>query len=173
MGSTGLAMWYITIQTQTNRGYMLWSITNKSKPFHLWVSTQKQLSEISTCVCETIWQAIGRLIVGRRLAHASNWTIRDTIKCAIGLESLKRMTFDTHVKFPSCIVGKATMEDFPKANRPTNKSLYQVHMESFSSSVKSIQGYIHAIVFVDAATGYRWIYGMKTNDDIKKCLEMV
>ena len=43
-------------------------------------------------------------------------------------------------------------------------------MDSFSSSVKSIEGYNHAIVFVDAATGYRWLYGMKTKDDAIKAL---
>ena len=36
----------------------------------------------------------------RRLGHASFRNIRDTIKCAIGLESLKHMTCDTHVKCP-------------------------------------------------------------------------
>ena len=68
------------------------------------------------------------------------------------------------------MIGKATLEDFPKAKRPINKPLYQIHMDSFSSSVKSIEGYIHAIVFVDAATGYRWLYGMKTKDDAIKAL---
>ena len=63
------------------------------------------------------------------------------------------------------MIGKATLEDFPKAKRPINKPLYQVHMDSFSSSVKFIEGYNHAIVFVDAATGYRWIYGLKSKDD--------
>ena len=28
----------------------------------------------------------------------------------------------------------------------------------------------HAIVFVDAATGYRWLYGMKTKDNAIKAL---
>ena len=50
---------------------------------------------------------------------------------------------------------QATLEDFPKAKHPINKPLYQIHMDSFSSSVKSIEGYNHAIVFVDAAAGYR------------------
>ncbi len=75
----------------------------------------------------------------RRLAHPSNKTILDTIKCATGLESLKKMTFETHTKCSSCMIGKATLEDFPKAKRPINKPLYQVHMDSFSSSVKSIE----------------------------------
>ena len=54
----------------------------------------------------------------RRLGHVSNLTIQETIKCAIGLESLKKMTFETHVKCPSCMIGKATLEDFLKAKRP-------------------------------------------------------
>ena len=41
-------------------------------------------------------------------------------------------------------------------------------MDLFSSSVTSIERYNHAIVFVDAATGYRWLYGMKTKDDAIK-----
>jgi hypothetical protein len=43
-------------------------------------------------------------------------------------------------------------------------------MNSFSSSVKAIEGYNHAIVFVDAATGYQWIYGLKSKDDAIKAL---
>ncbi len=38
-------------------------------------------------------------------------------------------------------------------------------MDSFSSSVKSIEGYFHGRVFVDAATGNRWIYGLRTKDE--------
>ena len=30
---------------------------------------------------------------------------------------------------------------------------------------QSIEGYFHALVFVDAATGYRWIYELKTEDE--------
>ncbi len=67
----------------------------------------------------------------------------------------------------------ATLEDLPKAKRPINTPLYQVHMDTFSSSVKSIGGYNHVIVFVDAATGsyYRWIYGIKTKDNTIKVLQ--
>ncbi len=69
------------------------------------------------------------------------------------------------------MIGKASLEDFPKAKHPINKPLYQVHMDSFSSSVKSTEGYIREIVFVDAATGYRWIYGMKSKDGAIKVLQ--
>ena len=86
------------------------------------------------------------------------------------MESLKKMTFETHTKCLSCMIGQATLGDFQKAKRPINKPLYQVHVDSFSSSVKSIEGYNHVIVFVDAATGYRWIYGLESKDDAIKAL---
>ena len=66
------------------------------------------------------------------------------------------------------MIGKATLEDFPKAKRPINKPLCRIHMDSFSSSIKSFDGYNHAIAFVDAATEYTWLYGMKTKDDAIK-----
>ena len=52
-----------------------------------------------------------------------------------------------------------------KGEKVITKPLYQIHMDSFSSSVRSIEGYFYALILVDAATGYRWIYGMKTKDD--------
>ena len=102
----------------------------------------------------------GYVLWHRRLGHASFRNIRDTIKGVDGLESLKHMTFDTHVKCPSCMIGKATLEDSPKTKKVITKPLCQINMDSFSSSVKSIEGYFHSLVFVDAATGYRWIYGL-------------
>ena len=46
-------------------------------------------------------------------------------------------------------------------------------MDSFSSSVESIERYNQAIVFIDAETGYRWLYGMKTKDDAIKALRTI
>ena len=45
-------------------------------------------------------------------------------------------------------------------------------MDSSSSSVRSIEGNNHAMVFVDTvtATGYRWLYGLKTKDEEIKAL---
>ena len=78
----------------------------------------------------------------------------ETLKCVNGLESLKHMTCDTHVKCPSCLIGKATLEDLSKAKKVITKPLYQIQMDSLSSSVKLIEGYFHALVIVDAASGY-------------------
>ncbi len=68
------------------------------------------------------------------------------------------------------MIDKATLEDFPKAKRPISKPLYQVHMDFSLSSVKSMEGCTHAIILVDAARGYIWIYGMKTKNDAIKAL---
>jgi hypothetical protein len=137
--------------------------------FHSKVSTRIFYLKLEQMCARQLAKQYGYELSHRRLAHALNRIIRDMIECTIGFESLKRMTFKTHVKCPSCMIGKATpvVEDFPKAKRLINKPLYQVHMNFYttSSPVKSIEGYIHAIVFIDAATGYRWIYDMKTKDD--------
>ncbi len=44
-------------------------------------------------------------------------------------------------------------------------------MDSFSSSVKSVEGYLHAMVFDDNCTGYHWVYGMKTKDKTIKVVK--
>ena len=60
----------------------------------------------------------------RRLGHASFRNIRDTIKCVNGLESLKHMTCETHVMCPSCMIGKTTLDDLPKAKKVITNPLY-------------------------------------------------
>ncbi len=80
----------------------------------------------------------------RRLAHSSNQNIRDTIYHSIGLEDLKTKKFDSHEKCRSCMIGKSTLEDLPKLkDRATEvtEPQWQVKMDSFSSSVTSIEGY--------------------------------
>ena len=64
------------------------------------------------------------------------------------------------------MLGKAHLEDFPQRRKKVVPPLYQINMDSFSSSVKSIEGFFHAVVIVDSHSGYRWIYGMKTKDEM-------
>jgi hypothetical protein len=52
------------------------------------------------------------------------------------------------------MIGKSTMEDLPKLKDRADEPLGQVNMDSFSSSVPSIEGYNHAVVFVDCNSGY-------------------
>jgi hypothetical protein len=98
----------------------------------------------------------------RRLGHSSNRKIRDSIKWNTEMEGLNRLTYEEHVKCPSCIIGKETMEDFPEARQVKVKPLHQINVDSLSSSVASIEG----VVIVDKCTGYRWICGMKTKDQM-------
>jgi hypothetical protein len=94
----------------------------------------------------------------RRMGHSTNQAIwgqfRASIKCTTRLESLIGQTFESHVKCAACMLGKAKLEDYPKLQVSKVPPLYQVNMDSFSSSVKSIEGYNHAVVFVDKQTRY-------------------
>jgi len=102
----------------------------------------------------------------RRLGHTSNKDIQDTIKHVIGLEELLQTSYEKHTKCASCMIGKSTLEDFPGEKIRADRPLKQVNIDSFSSSVVSIEGYFHAVVIVDCHTGYRWLYGMKTRDEM-------
>jgi hypothetical protein len=60
---------------------------------------------------------------------------------------------------------KGNIGRLQNAKKVMSEPLYQTHMDSCSSSVESIEGCLHALVFVHAATGYRWIYGLKTKGE--------
>jgi hypothetical protein len=114
----------------------------------------------------------------RRLEHCSNRNIRDTIHHSSGLECLMHKKFEPHMKCPSCVIGKSTLEDLSKLKDRATEPLYQVNMDSFSSSVTSIrvEGYNYAVVFADYNSGYIWVYGMKLKSQewhVEDCQEMV
>ena len=102
----------------------------------------------------------------RRLGHTLNKDIQDTIKHVIGLEELLQATYEKHTKCASYMVGKSTLEDYLGEKINADRPLKQVNIDSFSSSVVSIKGYFHAVIMVDCHTGYRWLYGMKTRDEM-------
>ena len=102
----------------------------------------------------------------RRLGHTSNKDIQETIKHVIGLEELLQTTYEKHTKCASCMIGKSTLEDYPGEKIRADGPLKQVNIDSFSSPVVSIKGYFHAVVIVDCHTGYWWLYGMKTKDEM-------
>jgi hypothetical protein len=107
----------------------------------------------------------------RRLGHCSNRNIRDTIHHSSGLECLMHKKFEPHMKCSSCMIGKRTLEDLPKLKDRAPEPLYQVNMDSFSSSVTSMEGYNYAVVFVDCNSGYIWVYGMKLKSDMLKVVK--
>ena len=69
------------------------------------------------------------------------------------------------------MIGKSTLEDLPKLKKRASQPLGQVNMDSFSSSVTSIEGYNYAVVFADCNSGYRWVYGMKLKSDMLKVVK--
>jgi hypothetical protein len=44
-------------------------------------------------------------------------------------------------------------------------------MDMFSSSVTLIEGHNCSLIITDDCTGYRWLYGLKTKDDILKAVK--
>ena len=104
----------------------------------------------------------------QRLAHVSNRDIQQSIKHTTGLEELINKTYEQHTKCGACMIGKSTLEDYPALKVRADKPLKQINADSFSSSVPSIEGYNHAAIFVDCNSGFRWIYGMKSKDDMLK-----
>ena len=47
------------------------------------------------------------------------------------------------------MIGRSTLEDFPGEKIRVDRPLKQVSIDSFSSSVVSMEGYFHAVVIVD------------------------
>ncbi len=92
------------------------------------------------------------------MAHSSdstNQNIRESISCAIGMESLIGQKYELHVRCPSCMIGIATLDDSPSLKSKVVPPFYQLNMDSFSSSVKSVEGYLHAVVLIDNQTASR------------------
>jgi hypothetical protein len=62
----------------------------------------------------------------------------------------------------------STLEKYPALKVRASQTLKQVNIDSFSSSLLSIEGYNHLAIFMDCNLGFRWIYCMKTKDEMLK-----
>ncbi len=91
----------------------------------------------------------------RRLGHVPNRNIEQTIQHSIGLENLVGKTCKRDQKCPSCMLRKSTLENYPGSMDPAPQLLGRVHMDLYSSSITSIEGYNHAIIFTDSNSGMR------------------
>ena len=100
----------------------------------------------------------------RRLGHSERETIRKTIPHSKGLEELKNVTFDNNEKCAACMIGKAKLNNLPDLKERATIPLERVYMDAYSSSIPSFEGYHHAIVFIDDASSYRWLYGVRSKD---------
>jgi hypothetical protein len=102
----------------------------------------------------------------RQIIFSAVQSKRHALHHSVGLEDLMSKKFEQHMKCPSCMIGKSTLEDLPKLKDRADEPLAQVNMDSFSSSVPSIEVYSHAVVFADCNSGYRWLYGMKLKSEM-------
>ena len=104
----------------------------------------------------------------RRLAHVSNHDIQQSIKHTTGFAELLNKTYEQHTKCGACIICKSTLKDYPALKVGADKPLKQINVDSFSSPLTSDKHLSTDAIFVDCNSGFRWIYGMKTKDDMFK-----
>ncbi len=62
------------------------------------------------------------------------------------------------------MLGKSTLENYPGLMEPAQRPLERVHMDMYSSSVTSIEGYNYVLIFTDSHGEFRWQFEMKTKD---------
>ena len=99
-----------------------------------------------------------------RLGHSEKETIRKTIPHSRGLDELKNVTLDREEQCTACMIGKAKLSNLPELKERAAIALERVYMDAYSSSIPPVEGYIYAIVFIDDASGYRWLYGVRSKD---------
>ena len=102
----------------------------------------------------------------RRLGHCPNESIRKSIAHSIGMDELKKARFDSHEKCPACAMGKAQRNNLPPRKERARKPMNRIYMDLVTSSVVSMEGYKYALVITDCCTGYRWLYGLRTKDEV-------
>ena len=102
----------------------------------------------------------------QRLGHVPFRNIEQTIQHSIGLEGLIGKRYPKDHKCLSCMIGKSTLENYPGSKEPDPRPMALVHMDVYSSSVTSIEGYNHALIITDSCSEHRWQYGMKTKDEV-------
>ena len=56
--------------------------------------------------------------------------------------------------------------ELPERLEPASRPLERVNKDIYLSSITSIEGYNHAVIFCDSYGEYKWQYGMKTKDDV-------
>jgi hypothetical protein len=87
--------------------------------------------------------ATGYEVWHQRLGHVQFRNIEQTIQHSIGLKSLVGKKYQKDHKCPSCMIGKSTLEYYPGSKEPDSRPMALVHMDVYSSSVTSIEGYSH------------------------------
>ena len=64
------------------------------------------------------------------------------------------------------MIGKSQLNDYPESLPRADVPLKRVTFDIFSSKVTSIEGYNYSAVMTDDCSEYRWMYGLKTKDEM-------
>ena len=56
----------------------------------------------------------------------------------------------------ACMIGKCTLENYPGSKEPDPRPMALVHMDVYSSSGTSLEGYNHAVIVTDSRSEHRW-----------------
>jgi hypothetical protein len=81
------------------------------------------------------------------------------------LEDLVGKKYQKDQKCPACMIGKSTLENYWGLKEPATRPMAVVHMDIYSSSIPSIEGYNHSLILTHTYSEYQWQYGMKTKDE--------
>ena len=102
----------------------------------------------------------------RRLMHCPNRNIRETIPFTKGMEKLLKYRYNENDKCPGCMIGKSTRQDVPGPAKRATRPLEKVTFDLIISTVTSVEGYNAAALWVDDCSGFKWLYGLKTKDEV-------
>jgi hypothetical protein len=69
------------------------------------------------------------------------------------------------------MMGKSHMNNTQGRKERSDKPLAKIYLDIFSTSVTSIAGHNYALIITYDCTGYIWLYGLKTKDDILKAVK--
>ncbi len=166
-------VWYM-MKMIWNQEYMLLSTGRSTlrNHLHLWVSTQIFFYlKIEQMNVQQFEKQSGYELWHRRMAHSTNQKIRDSISCTIGMESLIGQKYESHVKCPSCMIGKATLEDFPSLKKESGTAIVS-NQHGFIFIISQICRRISACCGVGRQPDrIWWIYGIKTKDETIKVVK--
>ena len=83
-----------------------------------------------------------------------------------GLKTSKDCQLDPQDKCPSCVIGKATKQENYGSIPHASRQLGKVNFDFIVSSIVSIERYSYGALYVDDNTLLRWLYRMKTRDEV-------
>ena len=63
------------------------------------------------------------------------------------------------------MIGKSTKQDAQGPIKRATKQFEKVTFDLIISTITSIEGYNAAALHVDDASGFKWLYGLKTKDE--------